>query len=304
MKQNQIRTVTGFIDAAGKASGGANQHGTALQLVFGSKANIDADMTALISARDNHESGKTELRSRRAALRSNTASGKAFAMAARNLLERTLGIRYSTAWDAAGFRGSLRIPSSPAAVKEVVRSLKAYFTANADAQVEQLDLTADRANSLVEAIETSQVAVNVQVAAVKTLLELRKEKEVAMANRLSGLVEELGRKIEPLDPRWLAFGLKMPGAKQIPAVPQNIITALIGPGMVAIKWDASARAEHYRVWKKVVGVDEEAVAIGSPSDLDFTIEGLPTNSTIEITVSAVNNGGESGKSIVVTVHTA
>ena len=198
----------------------------------------------------------------------------------------------------------MTIPVTPGAVKEVVRSLKAYFTANPTAEVDQLDLTADRANSVVEAIEAAQVAVNVQVTAVKTLLELRKDKEAAMASRLSGLVEELGRKIEPLDPRWMAFGLKMPGSKQIADVPQNIIAALIGPGVVAVKWDASARAEHYRVWKKVVGVDENPVAVGSPSDLDFTIEGLPANSTIEITVSAVNNGGESGKSIVVTVHTA
>ena len=304
MKQTKLRTVNGLIDAGGKASGGANQHGTALQLVFGSKANIDADVAALILARDNHESGKTELRTRRATLKSVNASGKSFATSARNLLERTLGNRYTTAWDAAGFRGSLRIPVTPGAVKEVVRSLKAYFAANPTAEVELLDLTADRANTLVEAIEAAQVAVNVQMTAVKTLLELREDKEAAMAFRLSGLVEELGRKIEPVDPRWMAFGLKMPGAKQIAGVPQNIIAALIGPGVVAVKWDASARAEHYRVRKKVVGVDENPVAVGSPSDLDFTIEGLPANSTIEITVSAVNNGGESGKSIVVTVHTA
>ena len=304
MKQIKLRTVNGLIDAGGKASGGANQHGATLQLVFGSKANIDGDVAALILARDNHEGGKTELRTRRTTLKSSTATGKDFAKAARKLLERTLGSHYTAAWDAAGFRGSLKVPATPGAVKEVVRSLKAYFTANATAAVEQLDLTADRANTIVQTIEAAQVAVNVQVTAVKTLLELRKDKEAAMASRLSGLVEELGRKIEPLDPRWMAFGLKMPGSKQIADVPQNIIAALIGPGVVAVKWDASARAEHYRVWKKVVGVDENPVAVGSPLDLDFAIEGLPANSTIEITVSAVNNGGESGKSIVVTVHTA
>ena len=36
--------MKGLIDAGGNASGGANQHGTALQLVFGSKVNIDADV--------------------------------------------------------------------------------------------------------------------------------------------------------------------------------------------------------------------------------------------------------------------
>ena len=152
MKQNIPRTVNGLIDAGGKASGGANQHGTALQLVYGNKVNIDSDVAALVLARDNHENGKTELRTRRATLRSNTASGKDFAKSARKLLERTLGSRYSAAWDTAGFRITLRVPSSPGAVKEVVRSLKAYFAANTAQEVEQLDLTADRANSLVEAM--------------------------------------------------------------------------------------------------------------------------------------------------------
>ena len=74
--------------------------------------------------------------------------------------------------------------------------------------------------------------------------------------------------------------------------------------MFAVKWDQSARAGHYRVWKKVVGVDENFISVGSPSDLDFTIENLPAGKTIQIAVSAVNNGGESLKSEVVTIVTA
>ena len=54
---------------------------------------------------------------------------------------------------------------------------------------------------------------------------------------------------------------------------------------------------------KINGVDEEIQSVGSSVGVDFTIEGLPANSMIEIAVSAVNNGGESGKSTVVTVTT-
>jgi hypothetical protein len=54
----------------------------------------------------------------------------------------------------------------------------------------------------------------------------------------------------------------------------------------------------------VVGVDADFVNIGSPADLDFAIEGLPSNATVQIVVSAVNEGGESEKSAVVTIQTA
>jgi fibronectin type 3 domain-containing protein len=83
-----------------------------------------------------------------------------------------------------------------------------------------------------------------------------------------------------------------------------VIAVLIGPNAVAVKWTGAARAEYYRVWKKVVGVDEEFIALNSPHDLDYTIEGLPANATVQIVVTAVNNGGESAKSEVVTVTTA
>ncbi len=70
---------------------------------------------------------------------------------------------------------------------------------------------------------------------------------------------------------------------------------------MALKWDAAARADYYRVFKKVLGVDEDFVAVGSPADLDFTIENLPANATVEIQISAVNTGGESQRTASVTI---
>jgi hypothetical protein len=86
-------------------------------------------------------------------------------------------------------------------------------------------------------------------------------------------------------------------------VPENLHVTLIGNTAAALKWDAAPRAEYYRVWKRVVGADEELVAVGSPADVDFTIEALPGNVEIEIAVSAVNNGGESAVGEVTRVRT-
>ncbi len=41
------------------------------------------------------------------------------------------------------------------------------------------------------------------------------------------------------------------------------------------------------------GADGDYTAVGSPADLDFTIEHLPANSAVDVVVTAVNNGGES-----------
>jgi hypothetical protein len=39
---------------------------------------------------------------------------------------------------------------------------------------------------------------------------------------------------------------------------------------------------------KLHDVESDHVAVGSPADLDFTIENLPANSTVDIIVTAVN----------------
>ena len=57
------------------------------------------------------------------------------------------------------------------------------------------------------------------------------------------------------------------------------------------------------MFKKVQGVDTEFILVGSPGDLDFTLENLPANSTIEIYVTAVNNGGEGVASEKITIVT-
>ena len=101
----------------------------------------------------------------------------------------------------------------------------------------------------------------------------------------------------------MTFGFNMPGAQETPDVPEHVVVTLIGPTAAAIKWGNTPRAAYYHVWKKVHGVDTELVLVGSPADLGFTLENLPNNATVEVALSAVNNGGESVKSAVVTITT-
>ncbi len=61
-----------------------------------------------------------------------------------------------------------------------------------------------------------------------TLLTSRKQKEKAMRRRLRGLIEELGRAMDPLDDRWIAFGLNKPGLQETPDRPTKVNVTLQG----------------------------------------------------------------------------
>ncbi|MBA4150365.1 MAG: fibronectin type III domain-containing protein, partial [Verrucomicrobia bacterium] len=122
---------------------------------------------------------------------------------------------------------------------------------------------------------------------------------VALQAALRLLLKELGIVFDPLDPRWLSFGFKKPGAKQTPDAPENVSVVSIDEETAAIKWDPTPRAASYRVRAKVVGVDAEPVLVGSPKDPDFTMEALATDAEVEVTISAINSGGESRGTTVI-----
>ncbi|MBA4148928.1 MAG: fibronectin type III domain-containing protein [Verrucomicrobia bacterium] len=51
-------------------------------------------------------------------------------------------------------------------------------------------------------------------------------------------------------------------------------------------------------------MNEAATPVGSPADNNFAVENLASNAQFELSVSALNNGGESPRSAVVIFQTA
>jgi hypothetical protein len=120
-----------------------------------------------------------------------------------------------------------------------------------------------------------------------------------LAKRLRGLVSKLGQLLADDDPRWNAFGLNLPSAPNtpdVPDVPDAPILTAGAPGTVLADWADARRADHYRVFKQIVGVDADFVFVDNPTDSDCTLTGLPHGATVKICVSAVNAAGESLKS--------
>ena len=300
MKQKKITLMADALDLSTTAIAGATDMGVAGPK-YNTAAVLTADSAALVTARNVHDAALMELDRKQDVLNTVRLSARVFAIMAKDRLKLRLGSKYSQAWDVAGFVGSLRVPSSTSDLKVLLQRLVSYFTNEPTA--ESAEVTATAAQTLYGELVAAENAINAQKTVVNTKLNDRKAKFDVVKRRIRGLVKELSEILDPLDPRWTSFGLNKPGAKQMPGVPENVTVTLIGGGKAVVSWGSAPRAEHYRLWMKINGVDEELQSVGSSAGVDFTIEGLPANATIEIAVSAVNNGGESGKSAVVTVST-
>lgn len=303
--QNKItRSKPGLIAVADVVATALADHAATIGLVHVTAEMVDEQLTNLILACGNQDAAKLELTNRKVLLRAKTKEVQRFATTTRDVLKPYLGTQYAESWSGSGFVNSLAIPTTAAKLHPMMGSLKNYLTVRPTQENAALSVTALKANTLFTELGARRAAVNAQAATLKTLLNAADLKAGTLRDTLRALLEEMALKLDPLDPLWLAFGFNMPGQRQTPDMPKNVSATLIGANAIRVKWDAAPRAEHYRVWKKVVGVDLDYVQVGGPFDLDFDIEALPANSAVEIQVSAVNNGGESPRTTKMTVMTA
>ncbi len=303
MEQPRIRNLANLFAAGTKASAGAGQHGVALSMTICTKAVIDSELNSFELLFDEHQAATADLSTLIKALGVQRKAASEFVFAARDSMKRKLGRKYSTAWEGTGFNRTLQVPTTVARLQLVMRSLQSYLEDHPAFEVEDA-VTADIAETTLTALTDAQTAVDLQESVVGTLLTKRRKAEKQLRLRVRWLVDELSRLLDPMDDRWTAFGLNKPGQQKTPNRPANVIVKMSSPTAMTVEWDKSPRARYYRIWLKVIGVDAEPVPVGSPADLHFLLEDLPSGSEVEVSVSAVNDGGESARSEVVRVPVA
>ena len=257
------------------------------------QATADAD-TNYVVARD-------LLSKNRAALWALRDEVREFTMLSCDVLKPIFGRSYSERWDIAGFKGSLASPMKPEPLIALVDKLAIFFAGRPELEIPSRNVTSAAAKVLSERLTAAVFAVNSQADTTVGLKQQRDAKFEALRKCMRNMIEELNILLDPLDSHWKAFGFNQPGAKQTPETPTDVEVKVTGD-IGNVTWPAAPRAEYYRVWMKVEGVDAEPVPIGSPSDLDFMVEELPGQKTIEFYVSAVNSGGESGLSEAVIIR--
>jgi hypothetical protein len=304
MEQAKITTVPGAIAAAGKAADAATVLGDGIGIKNNTGAVITAEKNALVVADTNHKAAKAALAAEVLAYKALLLVVIGFIALVRDVFKPHFGNKPSANWEQLGFVGKLMIPRTLAGVRYILERMFQYLNAHPDKEVPAINVTKDRLLQFMDELDGLDSSVRAKRTALSNAKKAKDEKLQAVIKRMSNLFGELKAFLTPLDARWTQFGFKLPGASAIPDVPVNIIAVFVGRNAVTLQWAPSARAEYYRVWKKVNGVDTEMVVVGTPADGDFLIEGLPANTPVEISVSAVNNGGESALSAVVLVTTA
>ncbi len=302
MQQPVPKNINGAITMVEKLVDGVNANPT-LNVVHNTKPVLLAKRQEAVNARNNYELSKQSLRIVRDSLEQWRLKSRAMIMLGRDILKPDLGNDFNVNWTSLGFDGSLETAETIDALVLQTEAFETFFTANPTLEVAAKDITAEKAQELHDALVSGRQALSDKETEVSQLLAARDAKFEELRKRIRFTIDELSGLLDPLDLRWKSFGLNIPDAEETPDVPIGLSAILVGPNAAAMKWGASARAEYYRVWMKIHGSDAEPTPMGSPADLDFTLENLPANSTVDVAVSAVNNGGESALSEFVSVMT-
>lgn len=222
------------------------------------------------------------------------SNGKSFIALTRNVLKPALGNDWSETWLPTGFPNqSLALPETIQERQTLLQALQDFLTNNDSLENAPLNVTATRASQLFEALSTARSMLNNHLNFSGQKQLARNLAVIALRKRMTGLIDELGQLLEDDDPRWLAFGLNMPAAPEVPDIPDAPVLTQVDDDSVMVDWGDVARATRYRVWRLIVGTDEDFVAVATVQDSDATLDNLPSGVTIRIRVTAANDTGES-----------
>lgn len=303
MKQNITNNEATLLERGNAAADGLDDLAEALGMSPDVAARLREAGDNMIAARTGLQLGRGTLRTRKAAVQAAMAAARQFVTLLREILKPHLGNQYSQAWDVVGFVGSLAMPQTTAVMQMLLTTAKKFLTDNPTRENGALLITAAQADLLLTQLQAAVAALNAQLTTAANQRKTRKTNRVLLRLRLFALVADLKTRLDPLDDRWTTLGLNKPGARETPGVPEGFTATLVGENDILMKWPATERADQYRVWMRVVGPDTELASHSLRTELDCLLEELPRNSVVELALSAMNNGGESAKSTIVTVIT-
>jgi hypothetical protein len=197
-------------------------------------------------------------------------------------------------WAAAGFvNGSLKIPRVLPERLALLKSLGDYFHAHPAYEADQVEVTGSAALALHDALRTANATCNACLVDVATKKGVRNTAVKKLRKRMSGLTRELKQLLPPDDPRWNAFGLNMPAAIGLPDVPGGLVVTGGGPGHLLAKWDPSRLGARYRVYRKIVGVDNDWVLVKTTTETESDLNTFTPGQLVRVRVAASNDAGDS-----------
>jgi len=296
-------TLDELFTMAEDAADGANQFGAAIGLHHNTEPTIRADLTDAMTKEEQYQAARSAKKPLSTEVRVQDSNTKAFILLARDVLVPHLGGQYNEAWLQTGFpNNSLQVPGTRPARQALLAKLRDYFTANPTKENAALNVTATRAGALFTALSDARSALHAKQTEIGQKKVLRDAAVAKLEDRMRGLIGELEQLLDPLDPRWLAFGLNMPGAPETPDPVESLLLTLIGPTAVFADWDNALRALRYHVEIFVVGVDTDFRHVQTViGESEATLTDLPAGRTVRVRIISVNDAGSAPPSGVVEI---
>lgn len=293
--QNELpRPINRLFSRGEDMVAGALAHGDAIELKQNDAESIGEELDGARALDNAYKAARTGKKNAFAAKRTANKNALAFIVKARDVLKPHLGARRSESWVEAGFTSnSIKVPESIAARIALLMSLKAYFTAHPTHQSNDMGVTAAEALAQHGLLSAAHATVNACRTDAGTKKGEREKGITKLRQRMRGLVRELGQLIPGDDARWNAFGLNKPDAVGIPEVPEGLVVVGGGPGHLLAQWPRAAFGVRYRVYKKVVGVDNEFNLAATVTDTESNLNTFTPGQLVRVRVTAVNDAGES-----------
>jgi hypothetical protein len=284
------------------AADGAQQYQASLPLKANRRDDIHADAQAYSDGRRGYETTDRVRRAAYAALRIGRDNARSWLMIAKSLLVPTLGKKPSAGWAEAGWNEhDLNVPAGEDKLMPMLRTQQTYLTAHPTLAVTdpRYNYTAARAGQLLAALDFAlnnpdptlgPLGVNPAETAADTAMNYRNQTEAALDRRLHGLYAELEQLLDPLDPRWTAFGFEAPGAVKTPdAVAAATFTAL-SPGNGKLAWPGATRATRYQIWRQEAGKSGFKLFDRTKGETEKLLAGLANGDKLK--VRGVNDTNE------------
>ncbi len=292
MKNSLPNKVNKLFSKADDNVAGCHAHEVTIQLKQNKEVDVLGDLGTARTAETTYQDGKSGKLEATKARKTADKNARLFILAARQVLEKKLGPQWSQMWAGAGWvDGSLAVPDTIAERTSLTLSLKDYFGLHPTYESDQMGVTAVKANEAYEALRDSTAAVNACTVDLGIKKGLRNGALKKLRKRMRGLNRELGQLLAGDDPRWNGFGLNMPDAVGLPAVPENLLVMGGASGHLLAKWDPSPLGVRYRVFVKIVGVHADFVLVKTTTETETDLNTFTSGQLVRVRVAAVNADG-------------
>ncbi len=151
-----------------------------------------------------------------------------------------------------------------------------------------MKLTAGQGTTLRDGALAAQEAVTTAAVELNTIGDAWQTAYEKLVGVMRELIKNLEGKLAKDDPRWLAFGLKMPATSVTPGQPVNVTVQLDETGALVVQCEAVALAKRYRWRTRIAGVQDDFQLVARTTEPLAVIREVMAGQTVEVIVQAVN----------------